>query len=756
MAYGNDNVNKLNKMHDENKYYDDVVDINLNSVNDSHAYLCRRIPKGSTVLDVGCAQGFVGNILKNELNCTVYGIELDKIAFDIAKKSNNYKALYNFDILKRDNQDYKRFVKDNIKFDYIIFADVLEHLYDPAEAITFCFDFLKKNGKILTSLPNIAHYDIIDGLLNDKFNYSEVGLLDNTHIRFFTKYSFAEYIKSIGEECNKKIDLICFDSTIISPSFYDEYPALNKIMSKHNDFLVLQNMFEIIPNSKNTDNLDNILNEKRYNITKKINDELSELNYIRKEFDQLTGKYNVLKNECISLNCELNDKKVFKRRNRHSSINPIRILSELFKYTKNNNKQSVLFFVHSWRDLDKKKSTAIGGTTNHVIELINEFKYSKNCYVVTIRNNKYMLVVVEDNKEYIYDLGIKVKYNNFDGYDSEFYTVVKSLIYNLQIDLIHIHHIINFPCDLALISNDIKTIVTIHDYTFICPRYFLLDVNNEICHDYSFDKCKNCVEGYSKDGYDLRKESIKRLLKTAYKVIVPDDTIIDKLKLVYDCDNVVVLPHGIDKKQFETFNYNKKSINMDCINVAFVGNIENHKGGLLVKSLIEQSPANIMYHFFGIAADDFYTHNHKNYKYHDVYKKKKLPKILNNNNINIVLFLNQCEESFSYTLSEVIYSKIPVIAFNIGAIGNRIKKDDLGLVIEKTNNVSVILDSINEVANNYDKYKHKLDDYKLVSINQYAKILNDLYIVEKCDNIKKIGTQFQYLHAYRLYDINRF
>ena len=755
MAFGNDNVNKLIKMHDENKYYDDLVDINLNTRNDSHAYLCRRISKGSTVLDIGCAQGFIGNILKNELNCKVYGIELDKEAIKIAKKSNNYEKLYNFDILKRNNEDYKKFIEDNVKFDYIIFADVLEHLYDPAEAIIFCFDFLNKNGKILTSLPNIAHYDIIDGLLNDKFNYSEMGLLDNTHIRFFTKYSFAEYIKSIGDKLNKKIDLICFNSTVIKPSFYKDYKALNRIMKKHNEYLVLQNMFEIIPNSNNTNNLDNILNEKRENITKIINEELNDLNYLRDKYNDLTNKYSILKNEYARINYELNDKILLNRKFRYSSKNPIRLFDEIFKYKKNNNNQSILFFVHAWRNLNKVHSTAIGGTTLYLIELINSLKSQKNCYVVTIINNKYMLVVIEKNKEYIYDLGITVKYNNFDGYDFDFYKVIKSLIYNLQIDLLHINHFINFPCDLALLSSEIKTLVTIHDYTFICPRYFLLDINDNICHNYSYDKCKNCIEGYTQSNYNLRNESMKRLFENASNVIIPDESILKKLSIIYDCKNVSVIPHGLNVSIFNEFDYNNKPINKDHINIAFVGNIEGHKGGKIIRDLIEKSPKKIYYHFLGMAMDEFYLTNSKNYKYHGIYQKKNLPKLLNNNNINLVLFLNQCEESYSYTLSEVIYSKIPIVSFDIGAIGNRVKKGNLGIVVDKTDDYNIILSAIENIINDYSKYKLNVDKYQLNNVEEYAKIIKELYNIKDKEIIKKnIRKQYQYLHSYSLYKIN--
>ena len=111
MAFGNDKTNKLIEMHKDNKYYDEFVDINLNTKNDSHAYLCKRIKKNSTVLDIGCAQGIIGKILKKELNCNVFGIELSKEAIAIAEKTGNYTKLYNFDIIQRKEKDFNSFKK---------------------------------------------------------------------------------------------------------------------------------------------------------------------------------------------------------------------------------------------------------------------------------------------------------------------------------------------------------------------------------------------------------------------------------------------------------------------------------------------------------------------------------------------------------------------------------------------------------------------------------------------------------------------
>lgn len=75
-------------------------------------------------------------------------------------------------------------------YDYIIFADVLEHLKNPELVLEKCKILLKENGEILSSIPNVAHASIVLNLLDGKFQYQKIGLLDNTHLKLYTKKYF--------------------------------------------------------------------------------------------------------------------------------------------------------------------------------------------------------------------------------------------------------------------------------------------------------------------------------------------------------------------------------------------------------------------------------------------------------------------------------------------------------------------------------------------------------------------------------------
>ena len=163
-------------------------ELDLTSRN-SLSVLIDRIKQNSIVLEFGPANGRMTKYLKEKLNCKVYCVEIDA---DSANDASEYAE--KMFVGSIENYKWKQEFK-TMKFDYIIFADVLEHLYHPEKALKSVREFLKKDGSILISIPNIAHNAIILGLLKNEFNYSSRGLLDDTHIRFFTKKTFDKLIE---------------------------------------------------------------------------------------------------------------------------------------------------------------------------------------------------------------------------------------------------------------------------------------------------------------------------------------------------------------------------------------------------------------------------------------------------------------------------------------------------------------------------------------------------------------------------------
>jgi 2-polyprenyl-3-methyl-5-hydroxy-6-metoxy-1,4-benzoquinol methylase len=143
------------------------------------------------VLDVGCACGASLLSIKNKFPASEpHGIELDPGSWNIASKL--------FPVTQGNVEQDLDYPKEY--FDYIIFGDVLEHLNQPEAVLVNMKRYLKPGGMILASIPNIMHISVIGDLLNGAFTYQDSGILDRTHLRFFTKGEIFKMFSRAGYE----------------------------------------------------------------------------------------------------------------------------------------------------------------------------------------------------------------------------------------------------------------------------------------------------------------------------------------------------------------------------------------------------------------------------------------------------------------------------------------------------------------------------------------------------------------------------
>jgi len=181
-------------MEDSGKYdYPFALDeADVQNGKTSHAKLLQMVAPGSTVLECGPAYGIMTRYLKEKLGCKVYILEVDPDCYASAIQYADSGVCADLE----DDSWMSQF--EDSFFDYIIYADVLEHLRDPQQVLAKMKRYLKPGGKVLLSVPNVANGCIIMNLLCDRFHYTPVGLLDDTHIHLFAREDLHTMIQRAG------------------------------------------------------------------------------------------------------------------------------------------------------------------------------------------------------------------------------------------------------------------------------------------------------------------------------------------------------------------------------------------------------------------------------------------------------------------------------------------------------------------------------------------------------------------------------
>lgn len=194
-----DSVNKLYTSKDDG-YFDSVR-------KEIQPLLPKKMDR---VLEVGCGSGATLQWLKSEMGCSwVGGVELTEDAAGRAKKR--------LDFFLEGNIEKIELPIENASLDLILCLDVLEHLVDPWLVVKRLSLLLKPGGALIVSLPNICHRDVLIPLLrHDRWDYEPSGILDRTHLRFFTRKTAIELLEQSGLWVDKIEPIVAINKGIKS------------------------------------------------------------------------------------------------------------------------------------------------------------------------------------------------------------------------------------------------------------------------------------------------------------------------------------------------------------------------------------------------------------------------------------------------------------------------------------------------------------------------------------------------------------
>jgi O-antigen biosynthesis protein len=167
------------------------AEIDLDNKNSSHTLIVELIGRDKQVLDVGTATGYLAETLKKR-GCEITGIEIDPDAARLAERHCQKVIVGDVETL-----DLREELETEY-FDVIVLGDVLEHLKEPLRSLKRLKAFLKSGGYVVASIPNVAHGSVRLALMQGEFRYGSLGLLDATHLRFFTRESVERLFNDAG------------------------------------------------------------------------------------------------------------------------------------------------------------------------------------------------------------------------------------------------------------------------------------------------------------------------------------------------------------------------------------------------------------------------------------------------------------------------------------------------------------------------------------------------------------------------------
>lgn len=218
----------------------------------SPAKLLRMVGKNKRVLEIGAGPGSITKHMTLSGNCEVVALEIDEEA--IIKLSPFCEKVFQADL---NDLSWPELLKNEKKFDVVVIADVLEHVYDPWTTLKLIPELLNDKGYIVVSLPHAGHSAILASLLSENFEYGNSGLLDKTHIRFFGLKNMQALFNETG------LDIDEAQYVIIPPELTElsaHWKALNtetrKTLSSYKHGDVYQVVIKAIPNKRASKNID--------------------------------------------------------------------------------------------------------------------------------------------------------------------------------------------------------------------------------------------------------------------------------------------------------------------------------------------------------------------------------------------------------------------------------------------------------------------------------------------------------------------
>ncbi|MEE0942211.1 MAG: glycosyltransferase [Methanobrevibacter sp.] len=407
------------------------------------------------------------------------------------------------------------------------------------------------------------------------------------------------------------------------------------------------------------------------------------------------------------------------------------IYDKVNKYSKEEfgqfTKKTILFAMHYG-----------GGVEFTVKDIINSISNEYDCYLLKAFKNKMILFrKSEIGFEIVEEFKLQYDWNSQIVYSDEYEQIYFYILINYNIDIVEIDHSIFHTFDLAAVAKslDIPVILTLHDFYYICPTYFLLDENNNYCAGNCGDGSRNCSTRVS--WFDLPanivewKHEWNQLVEGLFDscdIIATATSFTKNMFLEHypnlSPDKIVLIEHGRNLIRYD--NIHRIPNEHQSIRILIPGVIGPHKGKDFIKELKKCDVENrLELHYIGVVDDELASIG----TYHGRYDRDDFSKNVYRIKPSFIGIFSVCAETYSYTLTESFSVGVPVLASDLGALKTRIESNGGGWLLD-INNPEQSYKEILEISHNREEYvemQNNMKDIKLVSIDEMANNYRRLY-----------------------------
>lgn len=353
---------------------------------------------------------------------------------------------------------------------------------------------------------------------------------------------------------------------------------------------------------------------------------------------------------------------------------------------RNKAKGYIIHVLHGWG----------GGALYHVLDLVASSKNKADAYLI-LQPGEHECIELKEPKE----TADSIKVNFPRGTSIE---EIAYFIRQLPIKHFHFHQTIGLPPSIWELPEilGVPYEVTIHDFTFICPRISLLNDKEQFCGQPEEAVCEDCVNGSPlppgiSEEFEFLGGTVKawrsayfKRLSRASKVTAPCKDAAYRINRYYQGLSIRVRPH---EKRFSPKISTTFPVDGE-LRVAIIGAIGPHKGHELLLKVVqfsEKEDLPIKFFIVGYTYDDKAYETFSNVEILGRYERRELPQILSDLRCHVALFLSQLPETYSYTLSEAWRAGLLPVVTGLGALQERVNQNKCGIVLSSSPTVEEVI-----------------------------------------------------------------